>query len=201
MWWLEGISKILLFISFWLLTPVVLGKERLKRFTKEGLVTFASLLSFLISLYGVSFIAMSINNSLEPELRFMYEPPPSISTEDFRKSQAQLLPQAPSPLNKQAQLTISPILAKDMEWMERREKQKYPRMIAGIAIFTLVGFGIRFSRTLLEKYVVNPLLNWVDADDRNNVIQDQDSMRRYAILGACFFTIGSIFDFVKWFMG
>jgi len=200
LWTIEGLGKLLLFASFWYLTPVVIGPERLRAFTTRSLTRWTSVLLTLIVLYLIGFLAVLLDSRLPEQFRFTADIPPlpqpltpeQLSEMEARNQHAKEL------AAKQGwpALTVSPELLEANRWLEWRKRQQELLLNRVIAIGIMLGLAatlVAVGRSAIERFWVIPILQMPNDDSEESKIKTH-----LAVIGAGLFALGSVLDFIKW---
>jgi len=187
-WFVEGLSKWLLFLSFWFVTPAVLPVAIVRQ--------IAGPVSFAMALYTVALAAAIANFFLPPDWKFVPDRLPSRSKAELNQELIAAAIRAEErtsskPGQETGGLTHSPILADYTKWKEQYDKRKGPRQMATIVMLlaTLGLTGLGRSQIRRHLPVVLPA-----ASKQPGAEQGQ----RAVVIGAWLFALGTGLDFLKW---
>lgn len=172
---IEGTGKILVFLSFWLIAPEILGEATLKRYLERGIRSLALLFSLFVALVAIFLIYQGIY--------------PGNKTHGSHQNRGPSLFPIIVPIFD----NYHKLIGKKYGTFERLQKiqeitEKADRcfeivlIIAGVLIFA-ISLVISFWKKAVNEFL-------------SRLAQNEKTRRLLLILGAWIFTLGSILDFI-----
>lgn len=187
-WFVEGLSKCFLFLSFWFVTPAVLPAAIVRR--------IAGPVSFVTALYTVALVAALANWCLPSDWKFVPDRLPTRTQEELNQELIETAKKAAEwHAGKSGQAVADLTHSKSLEdytiWKKQYDRRKGPRQVATVLII-LVTLGIaRFGQSLLRSQlpVVPPTTGTTRGSEQGQTA---------VVIGAWLFAAGTALDFIKW---